>query len=369
MLRKTLSFLLNFVLRLFPVDNKKIVFTGTKYHPVDNPYYVYKYLKTHQTDYKLIFIVSKDADVSVLGKNDYVYVRSLKSFYHLATYKYLFTCQSFGSIIKKRPEQMYIQFWHGIAFKKMGLDMQNPNNLTQDPHTFDWEWFVTSSEYDRDSVKSAYGYKCPSKILGTPRTDAMFQKFDCEKIKEKLGITGDKKIILYAPTFRDNELSQDMVDIKLPLSAMDDFTLLVRLHPEISEKVNPEFFRKNSNIINVCNYPNSNDLLAISDVLITDYSSIFFDFSLLNKMTIFYAYDLEEYISMRKGFYLDYKKDLPGPVAYNEKELEDILLNIDSNISKYKNDVLEFNKSFNSMNDGNVCSRILEELQNGGFEK
>lgn len=369
MIKKIISFFLNAILHLFPIDDKKIVFTGTKYQAVDNPYYVYKYFKSQKTDYKLIFILAKDADVSGLDKNDYVYVRTLKSFYHLATYKYLFTCQSFGSIVKKRPRQMYIQFWHGIAFKKMGLDMKNPCNLSQDPHTADWEWFVTSSEYDRDSVKSAYGYTCPAKILGTPRTDPLFAGYDNDSIKKRLNITDNKKIVLYAPTFRDEELSHKTVKLHLPLDSMDDFTVLIRLHPEISKKIDAKIFENRPNLINVCEYPNLNELLSVSDILITDYSSIFFDFSLFNKLTVFYAYDLEEYINTRKGFYLDYKKDLPGPIAYTENDLKNIFDNIGKNIEDYKTAIREFNKRFNYMNDGKVCARIFDELLNGGFEK
>ena len=125
-----------------------------------------KYIKDNKLDYKTIFIVSKDADVSKLPKKDYAYVKSIKYLYHMATYKYLFTCQSHGSIIKKRKKQIYIQLWHGIALKKMGLDIPQNKNLGILKHTNDWDYVVSSSEYEKNTLKSSCGYKCKTKILG-----------------------------------------------------------------------------------------------------------------------------------------------------------------------------------------------------------
>lgn len=366
MFKKIVSVLLNTIFRLFAIDDKKIVFTGTKYYPVDNPYYVYKYLKSCKTDYKLIFIVAKDADVSSLDKGDYVYVRSLKSFYHLATYKYLFTCQSLGSILKKRKNQIYIQLWHSISLKKMGLDVSNPDNLTRLEHTLDWDYVVSSSEFESRVLKSSSGYTCKTKLLGNPRTDALFANFDIPGIKSKLGIVDDKKIVLYAPTFRDWELHKDKISIDLPNNITDNYTVLIRLHPLIAQKIDKYIFT--DNIINVCDYNNLNELLAISDILITDYSSICFDYSLLHKPTIFYAYDYKEYSKLRGGLYLDYKKDLIGPVAFSKDELNQFFENIDEVLKKFEGATEGFNQKYSTMNDGKVCQRIIHELQNGGFD-
>ncbi len=367
MIKKIISFILNTFFHLFPIDTNKIVFQATRYQVTDNPYYIYKYIKENALNYKTIFIVERNADVSLLSPGDYAYVRTLKAYYHLATYKYLFTCQSLGSVIKKRPEQIYIQLWHGIALKKMGLDVQNNENLSRLDHTRDWDWLVSSSEYEASTLKSSSGCTCDIKILGNPRTDALYEKKDTEKIKRNLGITGDKKIVLYAPTFRVDELLKEKIELELPSVLSENFTLIIKLHPYISEKINNESLP--DGVINASNYLDINDLIDISDIVITDYSSVFFDSSLMNKPTVFYAYDYEKYAKERNGFYLDYKKDLPGPVAYTKEELERIFLNIDENIEKYSAKLPDFNKKFNFMNDGKVCKRISDELNNGGFDK
>lgn len=365
MLKKIISGILNAVLRLFPIDNKKIVFQATNYQVTDNPYYVYKCIKENGLDYKLIFIVSKDADVSGLTKGEYAYVRSLKSYYHLATYKYMFTCHSLGSLIKKRKNQVYIQLWHSISLKKMGLDVSNPDKLTRLEHTLDWDFVVSSSEFESRVLKSSSGYTCETKILGNPRTDSLFADFDISHIKSQLGITDDKKIVLYAPTFRDWELHNDSIGINLPSNITDNYTVLVRLHPLIAKRIDKSLF--NGNIINACDYNSLNDLLAVSDILITDYSSICFDYSLLHKPTVFYAYDFDKYLKHRGGLYLDFKKDLPGPVAFTKDELQLIFENITQTLKAFEGATEEFNKKYSTMNDGKVCQRIVDELQSGGL--
>lgn len=367
MIKKIIGFILNTFFHLFPIDTNKIVFQATRYQVTDNPYYIYKYIKENALNYKTVFIVERNADVSLLSPGDYAYVRTLKAYYHLATYKYMFTCHSLGTLIKKRKEQIYIQLWHSISLKKMGLDVSNEQNLAKLEHTNDWDFVVSSSEFERDVLKSSSGYTCKTKLLGNPRSDSLFADYDVDTIKAKLNIKTDKKIILYAPTFRDWELNQATVDINLPDSVKENFTLLIRLHPLVAEKIDKNIFT--DNVINVCNYSDLNELLAVSDVLITDYSSITFDFSLLKKLSVFYAYDYDEYVALRNGFYLDYKKDLPGPVAYTKVELEAVLNNIDTYVEKYITVIENFNKKYSTMNDGNAAYRIVEELKAGGFEK
>lgn len=367
-MKKLITALINLFFRLFPIDEKKILFISTNYKVNDNPYAVYRYLKDHKLGYKTVYLVAKDADTSLLEPGDYAYVRSFKGLYHMATYHYRVTCQSYGSIIKKRKGQRYIQLWHGIAaLKKMGLDVENPQDLTQLAHTLDWDYYVTSSQADADILKSSSGYTCATKILGAPRTDALFLPRDLDAIKKKLKIPPGKRVLLYAPTFRQEELKKESVTIDFLPAIGEDYVSLVRLHPFVAAKIDPAIF--NENVINVCGYPDLNELLAVADLLITDYSSIFYDYSLLEKLTVFYAYDYDSYVGERSGFYVDYKKDLPGPVAYTCRELVEILRNIGRYEAEYREKIKETNQNYNPVNDGQVCRRFAEELQKGGFDR
>lgn len=362
-MRKIVEVLINFFFRLFPIDNKKVLFISTNYRLNDNPYALFRYLKEHNPGYRLVYLVAKDADVSSLQKGEYAYVRSLMGLYHMATYKYRFTCQSYGSIIKKRPGQRYIQLWHAtFSLKKMGFDIANSEGLTQLPHTIDWDYYISASENDVQVIKGCSGFTCPYKLLGNPRTDALFAPWDLSATRKKLGISEGKRVLLYAPTFRDWELDAETVTLPNLSALTDEYTVLVRLHPFVADKLDPQSL--SDGIVNVCGYPDLNELLAVSDVLVTDYSSVFIDFSLLEKPAVFYIYDYETYVKERGGFYLDFKTDLPGPVAFSEEELLKALYNLKPDLKKIR----AFNQIHNTFNDGKVSQRVAEELFNGNFD-
>jgi len=362
-MKKILLAIINAFFRLFPIDPKKVLFISTNYQLNDNPYAVFRYMKEHTTGYKLIYLVARGTDVSGLQKGEYTYVRSLMSLYHLATYKYRFTCQSYGSIIQKRPGQRYIQLWHGTyAIKKMGFDVGNPEGLTQLPHTMDWDYYIGASDADVALMRGCSGFTCPAMVLGNPRTDVLFSAWDTQAIRQRLGITSEKKILLYAPTFRDWELDADKVFLP-PLEALaEEYTVLLRLHPFVAHKVDPAIF--NDSIRNACQYPNVNELLAVADVLVTDYSSIFIDFSLMGKPTVFYVYDHDRY-GAERGFYLDFNTQLPGPAAYTQEELFRHLGGLTPDLEKIR----QFNQKYATRNDGGAAKRVVEALQNGLFDR
>ena len=141
----------------------------------------------------------------------------------------------------------------------------------------------------------------------------------------------------------------------------DDYVLVLRLHPKIKKFYSGDISIKGE-YIDCSNYKNEQELLLLSDILITDYSSIMIEFGLLNKPIIFFAYDLDNYLSNERGFYLDYKKDLPGPVVYTTEELIDtISKGIDT--SKLKS----FTETQFSQIDGGASARVVDfVLKEGG---
>ena len=148
-------------------------------------------------------------------------------------------------------------------------------------------------------------------------------------IKEELGIDKHKKVILYCPTFREfsksnNGITQKIcVDLERWEHEMDDCCLLVRAHYEVAQMID---FSERSNVLDVSGYPHLNDLMMISDILISDYSSVFFDYSILHRPMICFAYDFDEY-SKNRGMYLDVSKELPCHMVVNENELYEEIKN------------------------------------------
>lgn len=198
---------------------------------------------------------------------------------------------------------------------------------------------------------------------GYPRNDFLsnYTNEDVQRIKETLGIeNNDKKIILYAPTWRDNQYKdcgysyQIEVDFdKLKQELSDEYIILFRAHYFIAHSF--DFSKYDGFIYNVSDYEEINDLYIVADMLVTDYSSVFFDYSILKRPIFFYMYDLESYKNEIRGFYISLD-DLPGPVLETEKQLIDELKKEFVYDDKYQ----KFNDRFTALEDGEATKRVIE---------
>ena len=364
-MKKIIINIINYMFCIFKVDNSKIVFECGRNKVDDNPLAIYEYMKKNNLDekYKLVFLTSKGVDISALDHRDVYYYKTIKGLFHKATAKYLIRSQSIGGIIKKRNDQLVIYVDHGIfGLKKSGYDVTNAKDRPPVPMTYGWDYFVSASSYNSKLLRSSTGYRGKILNLGLARTDKLvnIDKEKVKKIKQDLGLlNNNKKVILYAPTFRDNKDNVDDSKINC-LASLTDYKVIITCHP--LAKRGWDKYNLDSNFINAIDYE-INDLLLVTDLLITDYSSVIFDFLLLNKPMVFYPYDYDEYVTIRNGFYLDYKKDLPGPIAYNDKELIKILK--DKNlINSYDAKRKKFSKKYIELCDGNVCKRIVDMIIN-----
>lgn len=374
-MKNTISKIINIIFKNFKVQNNKIIFESGRGLVDGNVKAVYDYIvENNITEIKCVWLVNKNTDTTSLRKGDYAYYKTLKSYYHLATAKYWLRSQSIGSLLKKKKEQVYIQLWHGNGvMKKMGYDVNNDKERPIVDHVKEWDYYIANDKYDANVIKSSTSYNKNIDILGMACVDNSIKnskdKNFKKKVLSKLNIKEkNKKIILYAPTFRDFDLDKDIINVPIEkLKNLKDCLILVRLHPLVREKINKDIF-KHKNIINACEYPDCSDILAIADILITDYSSIIYEYSPLNRPIIFYPYDYEKYVELRGGFYVDYKKELPGPLCYTEEELLNVLENIDVNQTKYNKKINSFNKKYNYLSDGQASKRFIDKLTSGYFK-
>lgn len=243
--------------------------------------------------------------------------------------KYIFLNDNFMPLayLKPNPDTRIIQIWHGQgAFKKFGLDIPQPNEIREREIAANskLDYVVCSSAGVRDIYAGAFGVS-PDKVIctGSPNQDYYFRHHDLPTLRanfeERYPSCKNKLVVLYAPTFRDDpeadkHLIENMNFKKLKASFACQVEILVRLHPQVHSDVRIE------GVIDVTDYENINELCLVSDLLITDYSSICMDFSLMKKPMVFYAYDLDKYIGDR-DFYFDYESYVPGPIARNMDEL------------------------------------------------
>jgi CDP-glycerol glycerophosphotransferase len=188
---------------------------------------------------------------------------------------------------------------------------------------------------------------------------------DIIRVKKLLGLEHmQKKIILYAPTWRDNQHTTGVgytLDLgtdfdKLRMALQDEYIILFRAHYLVANKF--DFAKYAGFIYDVSHIDDINDLYIISDLLITDYSSVFFDYANLKRPMIFYMYDLDLYQEILRGFYLDLE-ELPGPIVRSENELIAAIKN-STNVDEEV--ITRFNKKFNYLEDGQAAKRVVEEV-------
>lgn len=378
-MKNILKSILNFIFSFVKVNDDYIVFFSSRNRIDGNPKAIYKYLKkNYPRKYKIKYLVYKTTDVSQLDKNDVCYYRTLKGYYYIAKSKYWILSDSVETFIRKRKEQIYIQTFHGHGpIKSMCKLSKNTNENIECingiiKHAVEWDIYITMCQKEEDIFVKQTGFNKKIFRLGIPSMDSIVEsnkmtEKDIMLLKNKYNIPLDKKIILYAPTYRNELLDKSDIKIEIEdLKDLKDYIFLVRLHPLLNSKVEKTIFEL-PNFINCCDIPDIVDLYPVIDILISDYSASIYEFALTNKKIILYPYDYDKY-DYSPGFSINYKEEMPGPICYNQKELRNVLENQEKYFKDYNKKISEFNKKYNYMNDGNATKRFVEHLVNKKFE-
>ncbi|KIP51387.1 hypothetical protein SD72_15795 [Leucobacter komagatae] len=252
--------------------------------------------------------------------------------------KYLLNSAHFPHYFRKRPGQVYIQTWHGTPLKKIANDvpatsLSNQYRDLMSREVESWDLLLAQSPQAGALLARAFEYEGPLLQTGYPRNDVFFNAEQMQKLRDEFraeyGIQDHQKVVLYAPTWRDNAGSgiagAGYEEINLPqiLDALGGQSrVLLRGHS------NTRSFDRtvaDDRILDVSGLSNLAQLIAASDLLITDYSSMFFDYMLTGKQIVAFVPDLETYVSTTRGTYFDYEQTFPGPIARTNLELVQIL--------------------------------------------
>jgi len=364
--------LLFFIFKLIPIDDNKIVFLNLHSSRfTGNNRAIYNEMKNRGI--KLNYILISLDDIKLTGMNNLQkIIKSSKIDFHICTAKYIILNDYYSlfSMCRLRKETDLIQVWHGGgAFKKFGKDslrnILNKENMrkTIKGHS-QYTKVIVSSKEVASIYANAFGISM-EKIypIGIPRADIFFDNRNMEKIKQKLlnkyPYLEGKKIILYAPTFRDNNRYNNSLALNLEYlmnGISDNYVFIFKMHPfergkiKIDEKLSSKVFDMSNEEIN--------DLLIMTDILITDYSSLIFEYAILQRPMIFFAYDLDEYRSKVRGFYYDYVKFVPGPIAYTTEEIVELINRNEWDFEVIKEFAIRFNEYF----DGKATERFIDEV-------
>lgn len=368
------------------IDEKSIIFEsfmGRQYSCSPKAIYLELLNNSKYKDYKFIWAFNKPSDFEFLtnNKNTIIVKYGSKRYYkEYSRCKYWVTNSRIPEVIIKKKEQVYIQCWHGTPLKKLGFDIEvtggNAMNSIKDiqrKYLIDskkYSYMVSPSRFCTEKFISAFRLKDSSiiKEVGYPRNDFLinYKKTDVNRIKKELKILKDKKVILYAPTWRDNQHEAGVgytyslnIDFeKLKKEFGDEYIILFRTHYFVANSIDLKKYK--DFVINVSDYGDVNDLYIVSDILITDYSSVFFDFANLKRPIIFYMYDYEEYKNKLRDFYINFK-ELPGPIVEKEEDLIQEIKQIDKYDKRYKEKYKKFNNKYNYLDDGDASKRLIEE--------
>ena len=357
---------------LFKINSKKIVFSNYWGHNgyTDSLKYISLELRKLDNSLEMIWLVA-DNNLEFPSYIKKIKYNSFKGLFHLATSKVWVDNQRKSNFIHKRKGQYYIQTWHGsIGFKKIELDcLSSYDNkwyyLKSRKHdTAMIDLFLSGNKWFDQTIRRAFNYQKDILTVGTPRNDILVtetSKDTLDRIRTQLGITSNKKVMFYAPTFRKDEtdMSHYLTNIdsfieKLNKETNDEWIVAVRLHPRMLYLANT--LNYSENVINASKYSDIQELLLVSDILVTDYSSCIFDFALQYKPGFIYATDLEEFRQDR-NFYFDIENS-PFPIAQTEDKLIAVIKTFDKEI--YKKQLDNFFNTIELKETGTASKKVAE---------
>lgn len=355
--------------RKLPINPKRILFDSMWGRQFScNPRYLYEYINKNHPDYECIWSL-EDEQEFITGDAKRVRKYSLKYYYYLATSKFLFDNVNFEDEFVKREGQIYIQTMHGTPLKTFGLDVPNELKTNKSQKLFiercnRWDGIIVQSDYASKLTDRCFKYDGNLLKFGYPRTDILYSgnnKINIDKLKVKLNIPLDKKVILYAPTWRFRNAFEMMLDLKsLKESLSEEYVIILRMHYFSGKNV--EELGEDKFIYDFSDYNSIEELYLISDILITDYSSAMFDYAILDRPIILFTYDMRNYVENIRGIYFDLEEFNPGPVLYTSKEVEDAIINIDKIEEEYSKDRIKFQEKFNNYERENSSELIFNNV-------
>ena len=351
-------------------------FLGKNYS--DSPKYIYEKMLEKNMDYKYIWCFKERKDIP--GNAIQVKRFSLRYYYYLARAKYWVSNSRIPKSLNKREENIYLQTWHGTPLKRLVFDMNDvhsadPNykkNFYQQSRR--WDYLSSPNPYSSKIFRRAFKFDKTMLEFGYPRNDILYQKNnekDINILKDQLGIPKDKKVILYAPTWRDDEFFSKgnyKFTLKLDLAKMqksfgNEYIILLRTHYFIANQLDVSGFE--GFVYDVAQYDDIAELYLMSDILITDYSSVFFDYANLKRPILFYTYDLEKYQNTLRGMYINMETGLPGPLLMTTDEVVHSISNIDKVMNEYKDRYDAFYQDICTWDDGCASEKTIEAVFKG----
>ncbi len=385
-IKKALKKVAHFVYRIgcviLPLQNKVIAFNcsnGRNY--AGNVKYIYEEMIKQGLDkeYKCVWSF-RDTNTYVPGNCKIVKYGRFSYLYYMAIAKIWICDVRQPAFLIKRKGVSYIQTWHGTPLKKLGMDMDDvfmaagesietyKSKFLKNAQT--WDYLISQNPFSTQTFRRCFAFQKTMLKIGYPRNDILIKENNSESvrvIKEKLGLPLDKKIAIYAPTWRDDEFNSNKeykfstrMDFGLLKQEMgQEYVIIVKYHYLVSEAIDWTPYKGF-----VYNFDATHDislLYLVSDILITDYSSVMFDYSVLKRPMFFYCYDLEKYKNHLRGFYFDFEMEAPGPISETTVQLIRDIKEYDK--ETYKERYEAFSEKYNPWDNGEASEKVVDLIK------
>ncbi|WP_435273461.1 bifunctional glycosyltransferase/CDP-glycerol:glycerophosphate glycerophosphotransferase [Streptomyces parvulus] len=348
-------------------------FKGTQYS--DSPRALHEELIRRGTALEHLWVV-RDDQVEVPPSAIPVRMWSPEWYEALATCRYVVANNHLPDWFEKREGQVVVQTWHGTPLKKIGHDIESIHFADQrylervEKEVRNWDMLVSPNTFSTSILRRAFGFPGEMVESGYPRNDILRLPGTEERereIRRRIGLPEGKRVVMYAPTWRDDQYYApgkykldfriDLADARARLGA--DHVLLVRRHPNV---VDPVPGAGDGFVFDVSDYPDMAELSLITDVMITDYSSLMFDYVNTGRPILFFTYDLDHYRDTLRGFYFDFAGSAPGPLLHTSEALVTAVERIDRIEEAYAERYRWFQREFCDLDDGYAAARLADRM-------
>ncbi|WP_406722202.1 bifunctional glycosyltransferase/CDP-glycerol:glycerophosphate glycerophosphotransferase [Streptomyces althioticus] len=348
-------------------------FKGTQYS--DSPRALHEELVRRRVGLDHLWVV-RDDQVQVPPTATAVRMWSPQWYEALATSRYVVANNHLPDWFKRRDGQVVVQTWHGTPLKKIGHDIESIHFADQrylervEKEVQNWDMLVSPNSFSTPILKRAFGFPGEMVESGYPRNDILRRpgtEAREQQIRRRIGLPEGKRVVMYAPTWRDDQFyapGRYKLDFRIDLEAARaqlgaDHVLMVRRHPNV---VDPVPGAGDGFVFDVSDYPDMADLSLITDVMITDYSSLMFDYVNTGRPILFFTYDLDHYRDTLRGFYFDFESSAPGPLLRTSEELVAAIRDIDRIQEFYAERYDWFRQEFCDLDDGYAAARLADRM-------
>ncbi len=368
--------------RLLPANPKLVMFEsflGKQYS--DSPRAIYEYLLENHPEYKMYWSVDR-RHLKYFTDKDVKYVRrfSIQWLILMTRAKYWVTNSRLPLWIPKPKHTIYLQTWHGTPLKRLAADMDKVHmpgtNTKKYKENFlrearNWDYLVSPNAYSTEIFKRAFAFDKTMIESGYPRNDFLLNCNNLatiNQLKERLNLPEDNKIILYAPTWRDNQFyakGKYKFDLQLDLDKIreelgEEYIVLLRMHYLVAENLDLAGYE--DFVYDFSYHEDIRELYMLANILITDYSSVFFDYANLKRPMIFFVYDIDDYRDNLRGFYFDFEEKAPGPLTRTTEEIISEIKQIEEKGFIPSDITEEFYEKFCYLESGESSRRVVEEV-------